>query len=117
MKTFLTSAFLLVSSAPLQVGAFAPVAVIPTKTPQRASVVIIARAATPTAVNDATEQSTGSDFGTAMPTPNEMDPYAAFGLADPDELAAGVDIADLLKWIGTYVMSTTHNVMMVYMRI
>ena len=56
-----------------------------------------------TTVNDATV----SDFGTAMPTPNVEDPYAAFGLASPDELALGVEINDLLKWIGTYVFMST----------
>jgi hypothetical protein len=101
MKVVLTSALFLFSSAPTWVGAFAPVGVIPTRTPQTFVAVQPLGATTTTAVNDATEQS--SDFGTAMPTPNEEDPYAAFGLASPDELALGVEIKDLLKWIGTYV--------------
>ena len=59
------------------------------------------------------QNSSGNDFGTAMPImESEMDPYAAFGLTDPDELAMGVEITDLLKWIGTYVSIYTY--MLVY---
>jgi hypothetical protein len=43
---------------------------------------------------------TTTDFGTAMPS---KDPYVQFGLADREELALGVDINELVQWIGTYV--------------
>lgn len=41
-----------------------------------------------------------TDFGTAMPS---KDPYVQFGLTDQDELALGVDINELVQWVGTYV--------------
>ena len=43
---------------------------------------------------------TTTDFGTAMPS---KDPYVQFGLADREELALGVDINELVEWVGTYV--------------
>jgi hypothetical protein len=43
---------------------------------------------------------TTSDFGTAMPS---NDPYVQFGLADQEELALGVDVNELVQWVGTYV--------------
>lgn len=101
MKIVLPLALFLFTSAPTWVGAFAPVGVIPTRTPQ--TFVAGQPLGATTTVNDATV----SDFGTAMPTPNVEDPYAAFGLASPDELALGVEINDLLKWIGTYVFVST----------
>jgi hypothetical protein len=45
-----------------------------------------------------------NDFGTAVPTLTDVDPYIQFGLSGPDDLALGVDINDLIKWVGTYVM-------------
>jgi hypothetical protein len=45
-----------------------------------------------------------NDFGTSMPSPTEADPYIQFGLSGPEDLALGVDINDLIKWVGTYVL-------------
>lgn len=48
------------------------------------------------------ETATG-DFGSAMPAAE--DEFARFGVAKED-IALGVEISDLLEWVGTYVLHT-----------